>query len=153
MRSSAEAGDTIAALRAYELWRLLEDEYDTEPSVPTQQLVADIKLGRVGPLAADPPSSARLAEAPVPVPRLSAAPARIALLVEPFAVNGVAQGQMHLAQGFRHDLIACLVRFREWFVVDGPAMPSAEQTGNRVSGPLPDQRHRLSGRRPDQPRC
>ena len=75
----------------------------------------------------------------MPVPRLSAAPARIALLVEPFAVNGVAEGQMHLAQGFRHDLIACLVRFREWFVVDGPAMPSAEQTGNRVSA-----RYRIS---------
>ena len=41
--------------------------------------------------------------------------------------------------GLRHDLIACLVRFREWFVVDGPAIPSAEQTGNRVSA-----RYRIS---------
>lgn len=135
MRSSAEAGDTIGALRAYEqLWRLLEDEYDTEPSAPTQALVADIKLGRIGPPAGG------LAEAQQPAPvQPSSTPARIALLVEPFAVNGVGQDQLHLAQGFRHDLIACLVRFREWFVVDGPSLPPAAETAARVSG-----RYRIS---------
>ncbi|MBL6453918.1 hypothetical protein JMJ55_01200 [Belnapia sp. T6] len=134
MRASAEAGDTVGALRAYEqLWRLLEEEYDTEPSSATQALVADIKLGRIMPVAAMPAASEPAA------PRPAGAPARIALLVEPFALNGVAEGQLHLAQGFRHDLIACLVRFREWFVVDGPAMPTAAETGSRVSG-----RYRIS---------
>ncbi|WP_052214890.1 BTAD domain-containing putative transcriptional regulator [Belnapia sp. F-4-1] len=135
MRGCAEAGDTVAALRAYEqIWRLLEEEYDTEPSAATQALVAEIKLGTIG-LAEPVPLPAAQLEAltPAPVPRPSGTPARIALLVEPFAVNGVGQDQMHLALGFRHDLIACLVRFREWFVVDGPSMPSAEQTGSRVS--------------------
>ncbi|MDB5373185.1 MAG: hypothetical protein JWP04_1827 [Belnapia sp.] len=137
MRGSAEAGDTVGALRAYEqLWRLLEDEYDTEPSAPTQALVADIKLGRIGPPAGD------LAEAQyaVPPPQQPASTlARIALLVEPFAVNGVGQDQLHLAQGFRHDLIACLVRFREWFVVDGTSLPPLAETAARVSG-----RYRIS---------
>jgi DNA-binding SARP family transcriptional activator/TolB-like protein len=140
MRGSAEAGDTVAALRAYEqLWRLLEEEYDAEPSTATQALVADIKLGNIAPVAPGLAEPAPLAEAelealsPAPIPRPAGTPARIALLVEPFAVNGVGPDQMHLALGFRHDLIACLVRFREWFVVDGPAMPSAEQTGSRVS--------------------
>ncbi len=140
MRSSAEAGDTVAALRAYEqLWRLLEEEYDTEPSATTQALVADIKLGTIAAVAPGLAEPAPAFEAeiealtPAPVPRPAGTPARIALLVEPFAVNGVGQDQMHLALGFRHDLIACLVRFREWFVVDGPSMPSAAQTGSRVS--------------------
>lgn len=154
MRGNAESGDTIAALRSYDqLWRLLEDDYDTEPSAPTQALVADIKLGRIGPIApgladvpsvgflANAPNSATISEAlaPVQVPRMAGTPARIALLVEPFAMNGVAPEQLHLAQGFRHDLIACLVRFREWFVVDGPMMPSAAETANRVSA-----RYRIS---------
>ena len=78
--------------------------------------------------------------APLPAAGLAAPPARIALLVEPFAINGVAPEQLHLAQGFRHDLIACLVRFREWFVVDGPALPAVEQTRHRVSA-----RYRISG--------
>ena len=138
MRGSAEAGDTVAALRAYEqLWRLLEEEYDAEPSAATQALVAEIKLGQIAPVAsglAEPAPSYELETAqPAAAPRSGTVPTRIALLVEPFAVNGVGPDQMHLALGFRHDLIACLVRFREWFVVDGPAMPSAEQTGNRVS--------------------
>ncbi|SDB67074.1 BTAD domain-containing putative transcriptional regulator [Belnapia rosea] len=145
MRHNAEAGDTVGALRAYDqLWHLLEEEYDTEPSAATQALVADIKLGRIAPVApglAGPPVAEAELEAltPAPVPRPAGTPSRIALLVEPFAVNGVGPDQMHLALGFRHDLIACLVRFREWFVIDGPAMPSAEQTGNRVSA-----RYRIS---------
>lgn len=127
MRACAEAGDAVAALRAYEaLWHLLAEDYDAEPSAATQQLVADIKLGRLEPAAAVEPSPAGPAAA-------RAAPARIALQVEPFSVNGVA-GQMHLVQGFRHDLIARLVRFREWFVVDGPAPPRMPTTGPRVSG-------------------
>ena len=126
MRLAAEAGDTAGALRAYDtLWKLLEEDYDSKPSEQTQALVAEIKLGRIGPRG----------PAPVPAsPVASGAPARIALLVEPFALNGVAEGQIHLAQGFRHDLIACLVRFREWFVVDGPTLPPPEQIAARVSG-------------------
>ncbi len=75
----------------------------------------------------------------MPAPPAAVAPARIALLLEPFGVNGVPPERLHLVQGFRHDLIACLVRFREWFVVDGPAMPAAAQAGARVSG-----RYRIS---------
>src|SRR5262249_8155158 len=35
----------------------------------------------------------------------------------------------HLVQGFRQHLIACLVRFREWYVTDKPARPNGD-TGN-----------------------
>jgi TolB-like protein len=42
----------------------------------------------------------------------------VALIVEPFGLNGVEPDRIHLVEGFRHHLIACLVRFREWYVVD-----------------------------------
>lgn len=128
MRSLAEAGDTAGALRAYEvLYQLLGEEFDTEPTSATQRLVAEIKLGRL-----EPP--ARAASAAPPAPEEPAGPAaRIALLVEPFQTNGVPPEQQHLTEGFRHDLMASLVRFREWFVVDGTALPPPEQTGHRVS--------------------
>lgn len=130
MEAAATEGDTAAALRAYEqLWTLLEDEYDMEPSAPTQALVAEIKSGRFEARVV-PPAVA----APAPVPALAtaevaasvtaapvAAAARVALLVEPFSMNGVPPENLHLVEGFRHELIACLVRFREWFVVSGPA--------------------------------
>jgi TolB-like protein len=61
-----------------------------------------------------------------------AAAARVALLVQPFDINGVPPDRAHLVHGFRHELIACLVRFREWYVVDGPAMPPG-RTDARVS--------------------
>ncbi len=123
MRSLAEAGDTAAALRAYEaLWQVLDKEFDSEPTAATQKLVAEVKLGRLEPTTAPPP-----ARPPGSVPQ------RIALLVEPFLLNGVGPDQQHLTQGFRHDLLGCLVRFREWFVVDGPALPPPAQTAQRVS--------------------
>ncbi len=124
MRCLAEAGDTSAALRVYNaLFNLLDAEFDTEPTSATLKLLAEIKLGRLEPSAAAPGASP-------PQPQSAA---RIALLVEPFQLNGVPPDQQHLTQGFRHDLMACLVRFREWFVADGYALPPAEQIGHRVS--------------------
>jgi tetratricopeptide (TPR) repeat protein len=38
------------------------------------------------------------------------------LLVEPFGMSGVDPDRVHLVEGFRIELIACLTRFREWYV-------------------------------------
>ena len=43
---------------------------------------------------------------------------RVALLFGAFGMNGVEQDKVHLVHGFRHHLIACLIRFREWCVAD-----------------------------------
>jgi TolB-like protein/predicted nucleic acid-binding protein len=136
MRCLAEAGDTAGALRAYEaLYALLDEEFDTEPTSATQRLVAEIKLGRLEPAPPPPPAAPAQPDGAGPIPgtSMSEPAARIALLVEPFQVNGVPPDEQHLTQGFRHDLMASLVRFREWFVVDGVALPPPEQTGQRVS--------------------
>ncbi len=109
MRARAEEGDVPGALRAYEaLWRLLDEDYDMEPAAATQALVAEIKLGRL---------EARPAP-PAVAPPAKPLPPRIALLVEPFSQYRVDPDRAYLVDGFRHDLIACLVRFREWFVIE-----------------------------------
>jgi DNA-binding SARP family transcriptional activator/TolB-like protein len=133
MLDAARDGDTAGALRAYEtLWNLLGEDYDMEPSAPTQALVAEIKAGRIGPAPA--PAEPRVQP---PQPPAQPGGARMALFVEPFLEHGVADDRSHLVRGFRHDLIACLVRFREWFVVDGavpsPAAPGMERASSRYA--------------------
>ena len=141
MRSRAEEGDVAGALRIYKvLWDLLDVDYDMEPSAKTQQLVAEIKQGRIEPgpaivlLSPAPPETASPSmfnEARVAQLRLvqrteasKPAPAKIALLVSQFQINGVNPEKVHLVHGFRHHLIAALIRFREWSVVDDVAPPS-----------------------------
>jgi len=129
MRAAHATGDTAGALRAYEtLWDALAAEHDMEPSGQTQALVAEIKRG----VAAPGPQDRRpAASAPAPP-----APVRMALLVPPFAMPGVAPDQAHLVTGFRHELIACLTRFREWVVVDATSLPAPADLTARAGSRL-----------------
>ncbi|MFO1082983.1 MAG: BTAD domain-containing putative transcriptional regulator [Reyranellaceae bacterium] len=148
MQMYAEAGDPSGALRVYEkLWNVLDEDFDIEPSAKTQALVADIKVGRIVPRPAAQAASPPVATIAIPAASPRQSTLRVALFVEPFAINGVAPEQAHLVHGFRHDLIARLVRFREWYVLDN-APPeagdgrvrscyrigaTAYQAGNRIS--------------------
>jgi DNA-binding SARP family transcriptional activator/TolB-like protein len=133
MRAAAEAGETGAALRAYDaLYRLLGDEYDMEPSAATQELVAEIKQGRFDVASATeaepPPFASDPRQAMIPArrsgePVVAPAPAKPALFIESFAASGVAPSQVHLIDGFRMELIACLTHFREWYVADSEIAP------------------------------
>jgi DNA-binding SARP family transcriptional activator/TolB-like protein len=133
MRVHAEEGDVAGALRIYKsLWNLLDRDYGMEPSPVTEELVADIKLGaferpasRLGaPLEAGGgaarPSHAHPGGPMVPEARHSATLAKIRLVLRPFQMHGVDSDHAHLVQGFSLHLAACLVRFREWSVVDRP---------------------------------
>jgi DNA-binding SARP family transcriptional activator/TolB-like protein len=128
MLDAAREGDVAAALRAYEaLWNVLGEDFDMEPSAATQVLVAEIKSGRIAALPAAP-EAGPIEDGPIeagPAPAGRAAGLRMALRVEPFAAHGVAEERLYLVHGFRHDLIACLVRFREWFVLDDGEIPAA----------------------------
>jgi DNA-binding SARP family transcriptional activator/TolB-like protein len=130
----AGRGDFGGALRLYKtLWDLLETEFDVEPSEMTQELVVGIRNSmtlvdrhaafrappREEPAAVDLPPATALAARPAPTPG-------IVLVVAPFDIAGTAPDQRYLAQGFRHELIATLVRFREWQVRDGPAATGGE---------------------------
>src|SRR5207253_3013756 len=112
--------------------RLLEGMDDLEPSAATEELVANIKLGILERTPADRAASAANDEFAVRVVRGTAlqpavpgspsvnASARTRLVLLPFAMHGVDEDHSHLVQGFSQHLAACLVRFREWSVVDRP---------------------------------
>ncbi len=136
MRARAIAGDTAGALRAYKaLWDLLDEDFGMEPAAATQELVAQIKLGSLEPIAAPRGGTERR-----PTAETSASPGRggneptvgtfpetrLMLSVQPSVVHGVEPDKAHLVLGFRQLLIASLVRFRELLVTDAPSSSSAE---------------------------
>ena len=132
IRSRASAGDVGGALRAYKaLWDLLDNEYDVEPSKETQELIAAVKMGKAegGDADAKPPSGAAVLSPEAMHPRDT----RLVLSVGTFEAGGGADAPRYLVQGFRHELIACLVRFREWLVRDiagQTVIPSATAGGS-----------------------
>jgi TolB-like protein len=130
----ADAGDIGGALNVYKaLWDLLDEEYDVEPSRETQELIAAIKLGRplpevvarAEPLRAPRPAEARPVATAVLLPEVPG-PAAVPmkrwpkLMVSVAGFDGAATNPEHryLVDGFRRELIACLIRFREWVVRD-----------------------------------
>ena len=133
MRLHAEEGDMAGALRIYKaLWDLLDRDYGMEPSAVTEELVADIKLGAferpAGRFGVRPESggrsvrtSHRPSDRPImPGTRHSGAAAKMRLVLRPFQMHGIDSDHAHLVQGFSLHLAACLVRFREWTVIDRP---------------------------------
>jgi len=121
IRHSAERGNTGAALRQYKtLWDLLGEEYDMEPGDEARALIAEIKAGTyintndghnsylgidIHPYGQEPGEGK---EAHLPVLRISA-----------FNASRPDESALGIVAGFRQDLIASLVRFREWIVLDG----------------------------------
>jgi DNA-binding SARP family transcriptional activator/TolB-like protein len=130
MRTYAEEGDVAGALRIYKaLWNLLDRDYGMEPSLATEELVAQIKLGAferpLGHADADSAAGNRAraagASADRAIPRAAAdikAAVKTCLVLRPFAMHGIDRDHAHLVQGFHQHLAASLVRFREWSVVD-----------------------------------
>jgi DNA-binding SARP family transcriptional activator/TolB-like protein len=133
MRVHAEEGDVAGALRIYKaLWNLLDRDYGMEPSPATEELVAQIKLGafersvnRLGgrpePGGGTMVMSRGLPDRSVAAETRPGAAAKIRLLLRPFQMHGVDKDHAHLVQGFSLHLAACLVRFREWTVIERSA--------------------------------
>jgi DNA-binding SARP family transcriptional activator/TolB-like protein len=142
MRMHAEQGDVAGALRIYKgLWNLLDRDYGMEPSPATEALVAEIKLGvferpvspSVTPHQPEARTGRELPDGPlVSMARRIAPPAKMRLVLRPFAMHAVDSNHIHLVQGFSLHLAACLVRFREWTVIDRPGptavLPSPDST-------------------------
>lgn len=129
MEASTRLGDTAGALRLYKsLWDLLDEEFDSEPSDKTQDLVLDIKMGRIAPSRAqevEKPSGAgrergvaalNLISVPGSQPPRNQA---FFLFVGDFEATGMATGPaLASVRILRHELVASLVRFRDWAVLD-----------------------------------
>lgn len=137
--SLARSGDMGGAFGMYrKLWDLLEEEYDVEPSAQTQDLIAALRLEQ-------PPPASTVPEKVPPVPTIAAPPKgepilltrrdhipspsaiarKIVVAIGAFESAGVFPNQKYLVDGFRRELIACLVRFREWLICDGPGLASS----------------------------
>ncbi|QDL94950.1 hypothetical protein FDP22_24125 (plasmid) [Paroceanicella profunda] len=111
------------ALRVYERhWDALDAEWDQEPAADLQDLVVRAKSGEVISRVAPAPARAMPRQAPAPAgfppgpPVDPAAPPIIE--IAPFLPAGPWTGPSDLPNGFRLELIAALVRFREWAVVE-----------------------------------
>ncbi|MGL4323393.1 MAG: BTAD domain-containing putative transcriptional regulator [Beijerinckiaceae bacterium] len=117
MKARFDKGDVSGALGAYKaLWDLLDEDYDTEPSRPTKELFAHIKLAEENQSANQPPPLLPTAAQSIKAPSSAAARPRIVISVAPFEVQAVPDTQHYLVHGFRRDLVSSLVRFREWLV-------------------------------------
>lgn len=116
IRDLAARGNVAGALRLYKkLWDLLGSEYDMEPSEQTQQLIAEIKLGEV----AEPAPPPRIAAPAIVIGSAPRPAERPRIGVTAFADHGVPAEQRYVVAGFQRELVAALVRFREWTILDG----------------------------------
>jgi DNA-binding SARP family transcriptional activator/TolB-like protein len=113
IRARAARGDMGGAMKAYKtLWDLLEKEYDVEPSQPTQDLIVGLKqdAGQASPFT-KPAGDVDQIHAPDIRP-----PKRLFISVGAFDAQAISEEKRHVVNGFRHELVACLARFREWSV-------------------------------------
>lgn len=126
----AADGDVGAALGIYKkLWDVLDDEFDIEPSVDTQLLIAKVKLAQ--PISDSSPRLPTRSDAldpdlsPIPDSR-SSTQAKLLISIGNFDATGLEPESGYLVHGFRRELIANLVRFREWLIRDLPVQPNAQ---------------------------
>lgn len=133
----ADTGNLGGALRQYStLWTRLDEEYDMEPSAETQDLIVKVKsqAGRreAAPLAQTLPGLADEgagADALSPADPASKVEKRLVLVLAPFQSEGVDPEKLYIVNGFRHEMLASLIRFREWIVVEQHDRPSDPAPG------------------------
>lgn len=118
IRSCAGRGDFGGAMRLYKsLWDLLDKEFDVEPSADTQALIVEVRNatadGRQPAVKLLPPERAVAAAILPSVGR------DLVLNIGTFDSSATQDSQRYIVNGFRHELVASLVRFREWRVRDG----------------------------------
>lgn len=114
IRARATRGDVGGALKIYKsLWDLLDADYDIEPSNETQALIVGIKQM---PGLSEPPQASTIAPALHGATRETSVPKRLFISVCTFNASGVPEDKRHMVNGFRHEFVACLTRFREWSV-------------------------------------
>lgn len=97
-------GNLAGALKAYEqLWDALGEEWGEEPSKELQSLIVEAKQNGIRPMS---PPAIRTTAPPV-------------IFVETFQQSGPWSKPNYFIEGFRRELIASLVHFREWIIFDG----------------------------------
>jgi len=128
IRASAGRGDFGGAMRLYKsLWDLLDQEFDVEPSAETQALIVEVRNATVderAPAGKLLPPERTVATAPT-VGR------DLVLNIGAFDSSATQESQRYIVNGFRHELVASLVRFREWRVRDDAGNAEAVDAGGQ----------------------
>lgn len=134
MSCFVEAGEPSGALRIYNtLWDTLGNEFDTEPTAETQQLVAKIKLGEKLPVIRKAPVQG-FGRQEVLAPDSREKIGHF-LQVADFNTDDVHADRKGVVRIFRTELLATLTRFRDWRVQE------ASQVSPQLSGPEPGISH------------
>ena len=133
MTARAMAGDVGGALRLYkQFWTLLDEEYGQEPSPETQDLAVTIKMQPPG-LREPGSNTTSSLRGSSGSPFATPGDLKLTVCIGVFDVSAVAAEHRYLVQGFRRELIASLVRFREWVVRDAdgpkPGVPDGGEAG------------------------
>ncbi len=117
----AASGNLALAIKTYqEFARLLDEQYQIEPSAETTALIESLKAKTT----VDVPE-------PVAEPRLTRLPR---IVVGDFDADRADPTDIHLVAGFRSEVVANLSRFRDWVVVeangvtDGGDQPGSDYT-------------------------
>lgn len=138
MQVRAESGDTAGALRAYEaLCAALLQEHGATPAETTVALWNAVRQGQLAPASPDGRAADALAALrQLRVSAHGAAPeepervtGRLGIVVRRFETCLKTAEQGDLVHGFRRELIAHLVRFREWRIFDGEHVAAAGRGG------------------------
>lgn len=107
-------GEIVGALNIFNSLREhLDQEYGAQPSAETKALALQLREG--GAFANDAAQLAADTAVPLPAYR--------AIIVAPFDSDSVEKRNAYLVAGLRQGLIAKLIRFREWAVLDGKHVP------------------------------
>ena len=110
MQMYTESGDTGAAIRIYnELYNLLDQEFDIEPTDETIALIADIKLGKISAKTQLELTASKVDRILTSVPEV---------FVSEFEFGHETEQARNLTRVFRHELMASLSTFREWRLFD-----------------------------------
>lgn len=109
MLACSSEDDTAGALAAYQnLYRTMDEQQGMEPSESTQELAVEIKLGKHRTNRTDLSALTHAHTLPL-------------IMVGEIQPPNITSDSQFIVSGFRHELIACLIRFREWTVCDAGA--------------------------------
>ncbi len=111
MRLHANHSNVSGALRVYkELSTLLDQEYGMDPTTETEELAVEIKqMDSKGDQILVNQGQSETASQHTAFPEL---------IIDSFNTELVPENQRYVVEGFRHDLMASLARFRDWRVIE-----------------------------------
>jgi DNA-binding SARP family transcriptional activator len=128
IRASTGRRDFGGAMRLYKsLWNLLDQEFDVEPSAETQALIVEVRNATAD--ARAPPHKLLPPERTVAAGNAHTVGRDLILNIGAFDSAATQESQRYIVNGFRHELVASLVRFREWRVREDAGSAEAVDAG------------------------